>query len=87
MTDILPVKGGHLDWVFPIIKLTVKWDQLVNVIVRKKMNIKEKLVLCIFKCKINKKVFNETINKVVFILLIFYMQMQIDVVWTPFVSL
>lgn len=40
MTDILPVKGGHLDWVFPIIKLTVKWDQLVNVIVRKKWILK-----------------------------------------------
>lgn len=46
----------------------------------KKMNIKEKWVLCIFKCEINKNVFDETINKVVFILLICYMQMHIDVV-------
>lgn len=88
MTEILPVKGGHLDWVFPtqLIKLTVKWDQLMYDCA-KKMNIKEKWVLCIFKCEINKNVFDETINKVVFILLICYMQMHIDVVWTPFIFL
>lgn len=82
MTEILPVKGDHLDWVFPMIKLTVKWDQLVNVWLCEKMNIKEKWMLCIFKCEINKNVFDETFNKVVFILLIFYMQMHIEVIWT-----